>query len=284
MYMPKFIKKEIQGEKMDIIIYVIIFIIGIVFGSFYTLAVYRIPKGQDITHTRSYCPKCNHKLSFLDLIPVFSYIFLRGKCRYCKEKIRPRYFIIELISGISFVAIAYLMNLNIESITIIKIIDFAFIVLYLTFVIIMAGIDKEDRSKTKPIIMYGVIISIIYIVYLCIIDQTSIYRYGIYLLFYLIVLVLDTIALKKKAEDRYTYNILLTIITMAIFTGEYVTILAIITTLLAIVIYELLQKIKNKKNNVENKAVAENISIGFYLAIPNIIFFIFVLAYYRYFV
>ena len=284
MYMPKFIKKEIQGEKMDIIIYVIIFIIGIVFGSFYTLAVYRIPKGQDITHTRSYCPKCNHKLSFLDLIPVFSYIFLRGKCRYCKEKIRPRYFIIELISGISFVAIAYLMNLNIESITIIKIIDFAFIVLYLTFVIIMAGIDKEDRSKTKPIIMYGVIISIIYIVYLCIIDQTSIYRYGIYLLFYLIVLVLDTIALKKKAEDRYTYNILLTAITMAIFTGEYVTILAIITTLLAIVIYELLQKIKNKKNNVENKAVAENISIGFYLAIPNIIFFIFVLAYYRYFV
>lgn len=284
MYMPKFIKKEIQGEKMDIIIYVIIFIIGIVFGSFYTLAVYRIPKGQDITHTRSYCPKCNHKLSFLDLIPVFSYIFLRGKCRYCKEKIRPRYFIIELISGISFVAIAYLMNLNIESITIIKIIDFAFIVLYLTFVIIMAGIDKEDRSKTKPIIMYGVIISIIYIVYLCIIDQTSIYRYGIYLLFYLIVLVLDTIALKKKAEDRYTYNILLTAITMAIFTGEYVTILAIITTLLAIVIYELLQKIKNKKNNVENKAVAENISIGFYLAIPNIIFFIFVLAYYRYLV
>ena len=282
--MPKFIKKEIQGEKMDIIIYVIIFIIGIVFGSFYTLAVYRIPKGQDITHTRSYCTKCNHKLSFLDLIPVFSYIFLRGKCRYCKEKIRPRYFIIELISGISFVAIAYLMNLNIESITITKIIDFAFIVLYLTFVIIMAGIDKEDRSKTKPIIMYGVIISIMYIVYLCIIDQTSIYRYGIYLLFYLIVLVLDTIALKKKAEDRYTYNILLTVITMAVFTGEYVTILAIITTLLAIVIYELLQKIKNKKNNVENKAVAENISIGFYLAIPNIIFFIFVLAYYRYFV
>ena len=53
MYMPKFIKKEIQGEKMDIIIYVIIFIIGIVFGSFYTLAVYRIPKGQDTTHTRS---------------------------------------------------------------------------------------------------------------------------------------------------------------------------------------------------------------------------------------
>ena len=147
---------------MDAIIYIIIFLIGIVFGSFYTLAVYRIPKGQDITHTRSYCPKCNHRLSFLDLIPVFSYVFLGGKCRYCKDKIRPRYFIIELISGISFVLIAYLMDLSIENITIIKIIDFAFIALYLTFVIIMAGIDKENRDKTKPIIMYGVIISIIY--------------------------------------------------------------------------------------------------------------------------
>lgn len=269
---------------MDIIIYVIIFILGIVFGSFYTLAVYRIPKGQDITHTRSYCPKCNHKLSFLDLIPVFSFIFLGGKCRYCKEKIRPRYFIIEIISGISFIAIAYLMNLNIEKISIIKIVDFAFIILYLTFAIIMAGIDKEDRTKTKSIIMYGVIISIIYIVYLCIIDQTSIYRYGIYLISFLIVLIADTIALKKKAENRYTYSILLTLIIMVLFTGEYVTILTIITTLLAIGLYELLQKNKNRKDKIMDKTIAEKISIGFYLAVSNIIFFIFVLAYYRYLV
>ena len=124
----------------------------------------------------------------------------------------------------------------------------------------------------------------LYIVYLCIIDQTSIYRYGIYLLFFLIILVLDTIALKKKAENRYTYNILLTLIIMCLFTGEYVTILSIITTLLAIAIYELLKKIKNKKHNINDKEISKKISIGFYLAIPNIIFFIFVLAYYRYFV
>ena len=66
---------------MDILLYVLIFIMGIVFGSFFSLAIYRIPKNQDITHTRSYCPICNHQLSFLDLIPVFSYIFLLGKCR-----------------------------------------------------------------------------------------------------------------------------------------------------------------------------------------------------------
>ena len=73
---------------MDAIIYGLIFIIGTLFGSFFTLAVYRIPLGLDITHEHSFCPKCNAKLKFIDLIPILSYISARGKCRYCKEKIR----------------------------------------------------------------------------------------------------------------------------------------------------------------------------------------------------
>ena len=84
---------------MDIVLYILIFIMGTVFGSFFTLATYRIPRKQDITHTRSYCPNCEHKLGFLDMIPVLSYIFLRGKCRYCKQKISPRYLILEILSG-----------------------------------------------------------------------------------------------------------------------------------------------------------------------------------------
>ena len=86
---------------LNILLYIYIFITGITFGSFFTLAVYRIPRREDITHTRSYCPKCHHKLSFWDMIPLFSYIFLGGKCRYCKEKIRPRYFILELFNTFS---------------------------------------------------------------------------------------------------------------------------------------------------------------------------------------
>ena len=270
---------------MDIFFYIIIFIIGTLFGSFYTLAIYRIPKGQDITHTHSYCPNCEHKLGFWDLIPVFSYIFLGGKCRYCKEKIRPRYFIIETISGIFFVLVAYLMGLSLENLNKTQIIDYAFIVLYFTFIILMAGIDKENRKISKPVVMYGVIISIIYIVYLCIIDITSIYRYGIYLVIYIIVLLLDTVTLKKRAINKYVYSIVLTVITMAIFSGEYATILSVITTLLAIAIYELLIKIKNNsKSKKAEKNVAEAISVGFYLAIPNIVYFIWILAFYKFLV
>ena len=264
---------------MDIFFYIIIFLMGITFGSFYTLAVYRIPKGQDITHTHSYCPNCNHKLNILDLIPLFSYIFLGAKCRYCKQKIRPRYFILEAISGIFFVVMAYLMGLSIYNLQLCTIIEYSFFLLYFTFIILMAGIDKENRTINKSVLMYGVIISIMYIVYLYIIEKTSIYRYAIYLVLFLIILIADTISLRKHAKDKYTYSILMTIVIMAIFTGEYVTINAIIATLLAIAIYLLIRKIQYKKNKITIEQYQNELKIGLYLAIYNIFYTILVLGY-----
>lgn len=269
---------------MDILLYIIIFIIGTVFGSFYTLAIYRIPKKQDITHTHSYCPKCNHKLGFWDLIPVFSYILLRGKCRYCKEKIRPRYFIIEILSGLCFVLIAFLMNITVDNLRLTKLAESAFMALYLCFVFLMAGIDKEFRKMEKSISIYGIIISIMYIVYLYVIENASIYRYVIYLIFYILILLLDTITLKKYARNSYFNGILLTILTMCIFTGEYVIINTIILTCLTIVIYILLSKIRNRKNkNTKiDKEYSKNISIGFFLALSNILILVLVLSYYKF--
>lgn len=82
------------------IIYIPIFLIGIFFGSFSTLAIYRIPLKKDITHERSFCPNCNHRLEAIDLIPLLSYLILGGKCRYCGQKISIRYFLIEFSFGI----------------------------------------------------------------------------------------------------------------------------------------------------------------------------------------
>ena len=261
---------------MNTIFYIMIFLMGITFGSFYTLAVYRIPKGINITHKHSYCPNCNHKLNFLDLIPIFSYIFLGGKCRYCKQKIRPRYLILETLSGLFFVGIAYLMRINIYNLEIIKIIEYAFFVLYFTFIILMSGIDKEYKKINKPVLVYGIIISIMYIVYLYIIEKASIYRYVIYLVAFVLLLLVDTITLKKHAKNNYTYSILIALIIMTIFTGEYVTISSVIYALLAIAIDLVLKKIKNKKNNTKNK---EKEPIGLYLSVFNILYFIMVLAF-----
>ena len=143
----------------------------------------------------------------------------------------------------------------------------------------MAGIDKESRTINKPILMYGVIISIMYIVYLYIIEKTSIYRYVIYLVLFIILLLLDTITLKKHAKNNYTYSILITIIIMAIFTGEYVTISSIITTLLATSITLLVKKLKNKRTTQQYN---EKVKIGLYLSIFDIIYFMAVLSFYRF--
>lgn len=264
---------------MEIFLYIILFIMGTLFGSFYTLAVYRIPKRQDITHTHSYCPNCNHKLGLLDLIPIFSYIFLRGKCRYCKEKIRPRYLILEILSGLLFVLLGYSMKLDILNLTVTKIVEFSFMVLYFTFIILISGIDKENRRMNKMVLVYGIVISICYMVYLCIVEKANIYRYGIYLISYIIVLIWDTITLKRFAKNSYVTGILLMIITMIVFTGEYITSNAIILTLLAIAIYILIYKIKERRirHKKAEKEIAKNISIGFFLGVTNILTLILVL-------
>ena len=258
---------------MEILIYIIIFIIGSLFGSFYTLAVYRIPKRQDITHTRSYCPNCDHKLGFFDMFPILSYIFLGGKCRYCKQKISPRYILLEIFSGATFVAIFYLMEINIYTITIPQMCKFALFALYITFVFLTIGIDKENRKIENPVSVYGIIISLMYIAYLCIVEKANIYRYAIYIVFYILVLILDTITLKKFAKSKYINGVLLTVITMAIFTKETIALLTIEFTALIVTFYMLLKKIKSLKNvslKTETK-IGSNLPIAFYLGIANII-------------
>ena len=269
---------------MNTFLFIIIFIIGTLFGSFYTLAVYRIPKRQDITHTHSYCPKCNHKLGLLDLIPILSYIFLGGKCRYCKQKIRPRYLILDILSGISFALLAYVMKLDINTMSVIKIAEYSFYVLFITYIILIVGIDKENRSINKSVNIYGVVISIMYMVYLCIVEKANIYRYGIYLVLYIAILIYDTMTLKKKAKSTYTSGILLSIITMIIFTSEYITGLSIIVALLAIAIYVLIYKIKNMTNKSKkiDKQITDDISIGFYIGFSNVLLFVLTLLYSNY--
>lgn len=150
---------------MNMVIYLAIFSIGIVFGSFFTLAVHRIPRKEDITHVRSYCPNCNHRLAFLDLIPLVSYLALGGKCRYCKQKIRIRYFLLEALSGIAFVLIAITKNISYETITIPSLIDLALTYLLVAGVFIIAGIDKEKLEIPNGLILYELIISIINVIF-----------------------------------------------------------------------------------------------------------------------
>lgn len=87
---------------------VITFIFGLVLGSFYTVVGERMPEGKSIVSPPSHCPNCGHVLKFYELIPVFSFIFLRGKCSKCKSKIPVLSTLMELLTGILFL-IAFLV-------------------------------------------------------------------------------------------------------------------------------------------------------------------------------
>lgn len=80
---------------------------GLMFGSFATMASYRLPQGEDLVFKPSHCPICNHKLGFLDLFPLLSWLLSCGKCRYCQAKISVRYPIIEFAMA-SLFAVVYL--------------------------------------------------------------------------------------------------------------------------------------------------------------------------------
>ena len=88
---------------------ILLFILGLCIGSFINAAVYRIKNDRPISHGRSFCPKCKKQLGWYDLVPVLSYLVLRGKCRNCHKSISPAYPIIELLTGLSF-ALFYLAN------------------------------------------------------------------------------------------------------------------------------------------------------------------------------
>lgn len=254
---------------MNTFFYIILFIMGTLFGSFYTLAVYRIPKNIDIIKKHSYCPNCNHKLGFFELIPILSYIFLGGKCKNCKQKIRIRYLILEVIGGISFVVLGYVLNLNVESLNMQNIILFSFIVLYLTAIILISGIDKEYVKIDKKVLAYGIIISIIYMIYLYTIDATSIYRYAIYLALYIILLSIDTFLLRKYAEDNYIIDICIYLTMILIFTGTSVYMKTLVMTMLSILIYLLIMKLTQKKNRYK-KIKLNEIPIGYFIGASNI--------------
>ena len=83
-------------------------VLGAVIGSFVNVVSMREAKGEDFVHGRSYCPHCHHSLCAWDLLPILSFLFLRGKCRYCKQSISVRYFLVEIVFAVLFVLVALL--------------------------------------------------------------------------------------------------------------------------------------------------------------------------------
>lgn len=87
---------------MEIVLNMVAFAFGAIFGSFYNVVIYRLPRKLSISKGTSFCPQCKHRIMPLELIPIVSFIFLRGKCAHCHTPISFRYPLIEFITGLTF--------------------------------------------------------------------------------------------------------------------------------------------------------------------------------------
>ena len=99
---------------MRIIYTIFIWAIGCIFGSFFNVIGYRVPKGLSIVSPGSFCPKCKHNLKWYELIPIFSYLVQKGKCRKCHERISIIYPIVEMTTGILFATSYFVFGFSYE--------------------------------------------------------------------------------------------------------------------------------------------------------------------------
>ena len=157
-------------------LYILIALMGASIGSFINVVSVRLNNGENFISTRSHCPNCGHILHFWDLIPLFSYLYLRGSCRYCHHKIGGRYYFIEVFVSLLFVLVALLKGpldilgfffcsflvlialMDIDSYEV----DLRVLLLLLLFEIILSSQTLEERifSMIIGFLFYGLIKSL----------------------------------------------------------------------------------------------------------------------------
>lgn len=101
---------------LEIVLYAMIFLYGIIIGSFLNVCILRIPLKESIAKERSHCMSCGYQLAWYDLVPLFSYIFLGGKCRKCKKHISLQYPLVEALNGVLYVLIFLVNGWSIDSV------------------------------------------------------------------------------------------------------------------------------------------------------------------------
>lgn len=135
--------------------YIFILLFGIIIGSFLNVCIYRIPRGESISYPSSHCTNCNHKLGVLDLIPVLSYIFLKGRCRYCKEKISFIYPLVEFLNAILYLIFYVKYGGTIGT---------AKYFILVSLLIVVSVIDFNTQYVYTSTTIFGLLVGIVFII------------------------------------------------------------------------------------------------------------------------
>lgn len=133
---------------------ILIFIYGLLIGSFLNVVIYRIPREENIAWPGSHCPGCGHGLKWYDNIPLLSYLILRGRCRYCKEEISLQYPLVEALNGIIYVLL-YIFFYQVK-------LDFVFLALISSTLLAILVIDLKEQLIPDVLVVIVLISSIIH--------------------------------------------------------------------------------------------------------------------------
>lgn len=149
---------------MNEVIYAIfIFILGLYFGSFFTKIGYRLPNSKSLIGSKSKCTNCNHELGILETMPLLSYVFLKGKCKHCGEKISIIYPFFELLTAILFVMCYFIFKDEYP-----QMLNIIFAILFISSLIIIMICDiKYMIIPNEILLFFGIILVILkmYIIY-----------------------------------------------------------------------------------------------------------------------
>lgn len=138
---------------MKIILTFIAFIIGSIIGSFINVVIYRFPKGKSIVNPPSACPSCGNRLKWFDMIPILSYIFLKGRCRYCRTKISIIYPIVEILTGLTYMFVYAKFGFSLYAIK---------FIIFLTLIIAVSFIDLREGVVPDAIVLPGCGVAILF--------------------------------------------------------------------------------------------------------------------------
>ena len=137
-------------EKMDDIL---VPLFGTLVGSFLNVVIYRLPRGESLVFPASHCPSCNHPIDFYDNIPILSWLFLRGKCRYCKERISFQYPVVEASSGLLWSGLLSTFGLTPT---------FFYWVFFVSVMMVIFWIDLHHQLILDETTFFGITLGILY--------------------------------------------------------------------------------------------------------------------------
>jgi len=149
---------------VDQILAIAMFGAGLAFGSFLNVCIYRMPRELSVVFPRSACPNCKQLIAFYDNVPVLSWLILRGRCRKCKAKISPRYLMIEVLTGLLFVACYWQFGLTLATL---KYCVFGYLLLGLIFT------DAETKLLPDKLTLPGIVIGLILSLFVPVNDLAS---------------------------------------------------------------------------------------------------------------